>query len=156
KTVPTVFTTAADPVASGLVGSLNRPGGNATGVTIFGGELVAKKLELLRELLPNLVKIAVLANPHNPVFARSVVENTQAAARRLGIEAVAVNASTESEIDGAFAIATQQKAAAVMFEDAYFSSRRAQIAALGLRHSLLTCGQPGTVEAGVLIGYGPD
>jgi putative ABC transport system substrate-binding protein len=156
KTVPAVFTTAADPVASGLVGSLNRPGGNATGVTIFGGELVAKKLQLLHEFLPNARKIVVLANPRNPVFAKSVVQDAQSAANRLALEAIAVNASTESEIDAAFGFAAREKTSAVVFEDAYFSSKREQIAALGLRHSLPTFGQPDTVAAGVLIGYGPS
>jgi putative ABC transport system substrate-binding protein len=156
KAVPIVFTTAADPVASGLVGSLNRPGGNATGVTIFGGELVAKKLELLHELVPKATKVALLANPRNPVFAKRVIQDAQSAASRLGLDVVVVDASTESEIGTAFTLAAQQKAAAIVFEDAYFSSRREQIAALGLSHSLLTFGQPNTVHAGVLIGYGPN
>jgi putative ABC transport system substrate-binding protein len=86
KTIPIVFTTAADPVAAGLVASLSRPGGNATGVTIFGGELVAKKLELLHEIVPNATQVAVLANPSNPVFTNSVVQAAQSAARRLGLE----------------------------------------------------------------------
>jgi putative ABC transport system substrate-binding protein len=153
KTIPIVFTTAADPVATGLVASLSRPGGNATGVTIFGGELVAKKLELLHEVVPNATQVAVLANPSNPVFTNSVV---QAAQSRLGLETTVINATTDTELDMAFAAAAQQPAAAVLFEDAYFSSRREQIAALGLRHSLPTMGQPDTIAAGVLIGYGPS
>jgi putative ABC transport system substrate-binding protein len=154
KTIPIVFTTAAT-VATGLVASLSRPGGNATGVTIFGGELVAKKLELLHEVVPNATQVAVLANPSNPVFTNSVVQAAQSAARRLGLETV-INATTDTELDMAFAAAAQQRAAAVLFEDAYFSSRREQIAALGLRHSLPTMGQPDTIAAGVLIGYGPS
>jgi putative ABC transport system substrate-binding protein len=156
KTIPIVFTTAADPVATGLVASLSRPGGNATGVTIFGGELVAKKLELLHEVVPNATQVAVLANPSNPVFTNSVVQAAQSAARRLGLETTVINATTDTELDMAFAAAAQQRAAAVLFEDAYFSSRREQIAALGLRHSLPTMGQPDTIAAGVLIGYGPS
>jgi len=156
KTIPIVFTTAADPVATGLVASLSRPGGNATGVTIFGGELVAKKLELLHEVVPNATQVAVLANPSNPVFRNSVVQAAQSAARRLGLETTVINATTDTELDMAFAAAAQQRAAAVLFEDAYFSSRREQIAALGLRHSLPTMGQPDTIAAGVLIGYGPS
>jgi putative ABC transport system substrate-binding protein len=156
KTIPAVFTTAADPVASGLVASLNRPGGNATGVTLFGGELMAKKLELLHELVPNAAKVAVLANPSNPVFSKRVVQDAQSAASQLAFQVIVINTSTEPELDAAFAVAVQQKAAAVVFEDAYFSSRRAQIAALGLRHSLPTFGQPDTVTGGVLIGYGPS
>jgi putative ABC transport system substrate-binding protein len=156
KTIPIVFTTAADPVATGLVASLSRPGGNATGVTIFGGELVAKKLELLHEVVPNATQVAVLANPSNPVFTNSVVQAAQSAARRLGLETTVINATTDTELDMAFAAAAQQRAAAVLFEDAYFSSRRDQIAALGLRYSLPTMGQPDTIAAGVLIGYGPS
>ena len=156
KTIPIVFTTAADPVATGLVASLSRPGGNATGVTIFGGELVAKKLELLHEVVPNATQVAVLANPSNPVFTNSVVQAAQSAARRLGLETTVINATTDTELDMAFAAAAQQRAAAVLFEDAYFSSRREQIATQGLRHSLPTMGQPDTIAAGVLIGYGPS
>jgi putative tryptophan/tyrosine transport system substrate-binding protein len=156
KTIPIVFTTASDPVAAGLVASLSRPGGNATGVTIFGGELVAKKLELLHEVVPNATQVAVLANPGNPVFTNSVVQAAQSAARRLGLEMTVINATTDTELDMAFAAAAQQRASAVLFEDAYFSSRRKQIAALGLRHSLPTMGQPDTIAAGVLIGYGPS
>src|SRR5262245_33173677 len=152
KTIPIVFTTAADPVATGLVASLSRPGGNVTGVTIFGGELVAKKLELLHEVVPNATKVAVLLNPSNPVFTNSVVQAAQSAARRLGLETTVVNATTDTELDMAFAAAAQQRAAAVFFEDAYFSSRREKIAALGLRHSLATMGKPAHIAAGVLIG----
>jgi len=156
KTIPIVFTTAADPVATGLVASLSRPGGNATGVTIFGGELTAKKLELLHEVVPKATRVAVLANPSNPVFTNNVVRAAQSAARRLGLETTVVNATTDTELDLAFAAAAQQQAAAVLFEDAYFSSRRELIAALGLRYSLPTIGQPDTIAAGVLIGYGPS
>src|SRR5262245_41487052 len=91
KTIPIVFTTAADPVATGLVASLSRPGGNVTGVTIFGGELVAKKLELLHEVVPNATQVAVLLNPSNPVFTNSVVQAAQSAARRLGLETTVIN-----------------------------------------------------------------
>ena len=149
-----VFTTAADPVAAGLVATLSRPGGNATGVTIFGSELVAKQLELLREVLPNATRVAVLANPKNPVYSQEVLQSAQAAARPLGLDLIVVNATTEAEIETAFATAVQQRAAALFFEDAYFASRREQIAALGLRHALPTFGVPQTVVAGTLMGYG--
>jgi putative ABC transport system substrate-binding protein len=156
RTVPFVFTTAADPVVSGLVASLNRPGGNATGVTLFGGELVAKKLGLLHELVPKASKVAVLVNPGNPVLSKTVAEEAQSAASRLGWDIVVLNASSEPELGAAFAAASRQNAAGVVFEDAYFSSLREQIAALGLRYSLPIFGQSNTPAAGVLIGYGPS
>jgi len=156
RTVPFVFTTAADPVASGLVASLNRPGGNATGVTLFGGELVAKKLGLLHELVPKASKVAVLVNPGNPVLSKTVAEEAQSAASRLGWDIVVLNASSEPELAAAFAAASRQNAAGVVFEDAYFSSMRGQIAALGLQYSLPIFGQANTPAAGVLIGYGPS
>jgi putative ABC transport system substrate-binding protein len=156
RTVPFVFTTAADPVASGLVASLNRPGGNATGVTLFGGELVAKKLGLLHELVPKASKVAVLVNPGNPVLSKTVAEEAQSAASRLGWDIVVLNAASEPELAAAFAAASRQNAAGVVFEDAYFSSLREQIAVLGLRYSLPIFGQSNTPAAGILIGYGPS
>jgi putative ABC transport system substrate-binding protein len=130
RTVPFVFTTAADPVASGLVASLNRPGGNATGVTLFGGELVAKKLGLLHELVPKASKVAVLVNPGNPVLSKTVAEEAQSAASRLGWDIVVLNAASEPELAAAFAAASRQNAAIF--------------------------GQSNTPAAGILIGYGPS
>jgi putative ABC transport system substrate-binding protein len=155
RSIPIVFTTGADPVANGLVASLNRPGGNATGVTFIGGELVPKQLELLHEAVPNSTRIAVLVNPANPVTSQDVMQGAQAAARRRGLDLVVVNASTENGIETAFATAVQQRAAALLFDDAYFFSRREQIAALGLRHALPTIGgQREAVAAGTLMSYG--
>ena len=155
QTIPIVFTTGADPIANGLVASLNRPGGNATGVTFIGGELVPKQLELLHEVVPNSTRIAVLVNPANPVTSRDVMQGAQTASRRRGLDIIVVNASTENEIETAFATVVQQRAAALLFDDAYFFSRREQIAALGLRHALPTIGgQREAVAAGTLMSYG--
>ena len=156
KTIPIVFTSAVDPVATGLVASLNRPGGNATGVTFIGSELVGKQLELLRELVPSANRIVALANQRNPVMAEGVIRNARMAAQRLGLDIIVIHASSESEIDAAFASAVEQKASALFADDAYFTSRREQIAALGLRHRLPTFGVPQNVQAGMLLGYGAN
>ena len=156
KTIPIVFTSAVDPVATGLVASLNRPGGNATGVTFIGSELVGKQLELLRELVPSANRIVALANQRNPVMAEGVIRNARMAAQRLGLDIIVIHASSESEIDAGFASAVEQKASALFADDAYFTSRREQIAALGLRHRLPTFGVPQNVQAGMLLGYGAN
>jgi putative tryptophan/tyrosine transport system substrate-binding protein len=153
KSIPIVFTTASDPVAVGLVASLNRPGGNVTGVTSINSELGPKQLELLHELIPTANKIAVLVNPN---WQATSLENVQAAARRLGLETIVVNGGSESEIERAFTTAVQQGAAALhVGEDAFVVSRREQIAALALRHALPTMsGERDTVAAGQLVSCG--
>src|SRR5205807_9092761 len=132
--IPIVFTTNSDPVANGIVASLNRPGGNLTGVTGLGGELVPKRLEVLHQLLPSAGKLAVLVNPANPVTAQEARQDAPIAARRLGLEIIIVEGSNEAEIDKAFESAARQGAAGLLGDDAYFESRREQIAALSLRH----------------------
>ena len=158
RTIPIVFTTASDPVATGLVASLNRPGGNATGVTVMASELGPKRLELLHELLPTAKKIALLVNPKVPRILQDDVQGAQTAARRLGLEIIAVNGGSEDEIGRAFATAAQQRASALQVgDDAFFDSRRAQIAALGLRHALPTIALTRrAVEAGSLMSYGSN
>jgi putative ABC transport system substrate-binding protein len=154
RTIPIVFTTQTDPVAAGLVASLNRPGGNATGVTGLGAELLPKLLEIFHEMIPKATKFAVAVNPANPIMAQATTQGAQSAADRLGLEVIVLNASTENEIDRAFAIAIEQGAAGVLFGDAYFVNRREQVAALGLRYKLPIAG--GTrqgVEAGALMSY---
>jgi putative ABC transport system substrate-binding protein len=152
--IPIVFTSALDPVATGLVASLNRPGSNATGVTFVGSELVPKQLDLFHELVPSAIKIAALTNPSNPLMSQGVLENARAAAGRLGLDIVVVSATTETEIETAFAAAVQQGASALFADDAYFTSRREQLGALSLRHGLPTFGVPQNVRAGALMGYG--
>ena len=157
KTIPIVFTTNSDPVANRLVASLNRPGGNVTGVTGLGGELVPKRLEVLHQLLPSAGKFAVLVNPTNSVTAQETRRDAPLAARRLGLEIVLVEASNEAEIDKTFESAVHQGAAALLAVDAYFESRRDQIAALSLRHRLpAVLGSRESVAAGLLMFYGAD
>jgi putative ABC transport system substrate-binding protein len=156
KTIPIVFTSAVDPVAAGLVASLNRPGGNLTGVTNLNQELGPKRLELLHEVIPTAVKIALLVNPNNPVVSLGEIQGGQTAARRLGLEIIVVDGSNESEIEGAFMSAVQQGAAALdVGSDAFFNSQRAQIGTLALRHGLPTITSDiQAVAAGVLMSYG--
>ena len=158
KTIPIVFVTASDPVAAGFVPSLSRPEGNITGVTLIGAELVPKRLELLRELLPGATRIAVLVNPNNPRLTRDNIQQSEAAVRRLGLEMIVLKAGTESEIESAVVAAVQQQANALSIAtDAYLNSRSRQIASFALRHALPTTGESReTVAAGLLMSYGPS
>jgi putative ABC transport system substrate-binding protein len=114
QTIPIVFTTAGNPVQLGFVVSLNRPGGNTTGITTFGEELLPKRLELLRELLPMASKIALLLNPNSPATSQVEIERAQLAARRFGLEIMVAGAGTENEVEPALAAAVQQRAAAIL------------------------------------------
>jgi putative ABC transport system substrate-binding protein len=156
QTIPIVFTTGADPVATGLVASLSRPGGNATGFTVLSNELLPKKLDLLHEMIPTATKVALLVNPNNPVSSQADIQVMQPAARRLGLEIFVVNAGSESEIDLAFATAVQRRAAVLLEgSDAFVGSRPEQIAALGLRHALPTVSSfREAAAAGQLMSYG--
>ena len=158
QTIPIVFTTGTDPVAAGLVASLNRPGGNATGVTVVAGELGPKRLELLHEVVPGIKKIAVFVNPTNRLISEADIHSAQAAAPRLGLEVIVVNVGTEKEIQRAFATAVQQGAGAVhVGGDLVLRSSREQIAALALRHKLPTMSTwREAVRAGQLISYGAN
>jgi putative ABC transport system substrate-binding protein len=155
QSIPIVFTTASNPVDSGLVASLNHPRGNATGITVFAVELAPKKLELLRELIPAATKVALLMNPTN-FDMEPERQNLRAAAGPLGMELVVLNARSESEIEGAFATAAQQRAAALYVgTDAFLVSQRNHIASLGLRYALPTISPArGDVIAGELMSYG--
>jgi putative tryptophan/tyrosine transport system substrate-binding protein len=156
-TIPIVFESAADPIAAGLVASLNRPGGNVTGVSLMGSALEAKRLELLHELAPKASAIAALVNPNYPA-AKSQSEEFQAAAAHLGVKPIILTASTEDDIDLAFAILVQQGVGAlVVCQDPFFGSRRQQLLALAVRHALPAIYQfrEFPVEGG-LISYGTD
>jgi putative ABC transport system substrate-binding protein len=158
QTIPIVFTSGVDPVAAGLVASLSRPGGNATGITLVGGELGPKRVELLHEAVPAAKRIAIIVNQNNRVMTEDDILGAQMAAQRLGLEIITLNGGSEYEVEEAFAAAARQGVSAVIVgAEANLASRRKQIAALGLRHKLPTVSTGREqVEAGYLIGYGPD
>jgi putative ABC transport system substrate-binding protein len=153
--IPIVFVTGVDPVASGLVASLNRPGGNLTGTAAFSVELGPKRLELLRELVPNATRLALLINPTNPA-SDLVTKDLQAAATALGLEPRVLQASTEAEIETSLAaIAQQQAQALVIGADSFFNGRGEQLGALTLRHAIPAISQYiEFVVAGGLMAYG--
>jgi putative tryptophan/tyrosine transport system substrate-binding protein len=135
-TIPVVFVTGFDPVAAGFVASLNRPGGNLTGVSFLVVFTVAKRLELLSELVPTAGMIGMVVNPNNP-NAESTTRDAQAAAEKLGKKLVVVRAGTERDLDTSFTTFIQEKVEAVLVEsDPFFLARREQIVALAARHSL--------------------
>jgi putative tryptophan/tyrosine transport system substrate-binding protein len=156
-TTPIVFANGGDPVKLGLVRSLNRPGGNATGVTYFLSELGPKRLELLRELVPTATVIALLINPTNPV-TESDTKDLQTVAGAIGQQVRILNASSESDLDAAFATLVEQRAGALLVNnDAFFSSRHKQIVALAARYALPAIYYlRDFVVAGGLASYGPS
>jgi putative ABC transport system substrate-binding protein len=134
--IPIVFTIGGDPVQVGLVASLNRPGGNVTGMSLFFGELGAKRLELLHDLVPTATVTAVLVNPNNP-NAETRSRDVQAAARAIRQQVHILNASSEHDIDAAFATVLQQHAGALLIgDDPFFQIRRDQLVALAARHAV--------------------
>ena len=136
STIPIVFTSGDDPVTAGLVPSLNRPGGNITGIYLFLNELSAKKLGLLRDLLPQIRVVVVLLNS-TAKNADGQVNDLHAAANKLGLQIQIVNASTEREIDAAFTTISQQKAGSlIVAADPFFLSQREQIVALSARYAI--------------------
>ena len=154
STIPIVFL-VADPVASGLVTNLARPGGNLTGVDMFTAELMAKRLELLAELVPQASAIAVLVNPNNSI-AENFIRNAQEAAVAKGVQLPILKAGTESEIDAAFATLVQLHAGAlIVAADPFFDGRREQLVALAARHAVpVIYALREFVVAGGLISYG--
>jgi putative tryptophan/tyrosine transport system substrate-binding protein len=157
STIPIVFVSAADPVKTGLVASLNRPGGNVTGVSLIASALDEKKLGLLHELMPKSSVIGGLVNPNYP-GAKTQADDIQEAARHLGISAIALTAGTDDEIDAAFAAATRQGAGAMLVSsDPFFNSRSGRFVAAAARHSIpVIYPQREYVGGGGLISYGPD
>jgi putative ABC transport system substrate-binding protein len=155
--IPIIFETGSDPIRLGLIPSLNRPGGNVTGVTNLNFEIAPKRLQLLHELVPSISVMALLTNPANPALAETATKEVQAAARTLGLELHVLNASSEHDIDGAFARLVQIRAGGLVIgPDTFFNSRVEQLAALALQHSV-----PAIYEwrefaaAGGLVSYGP-
>jgi putative ABC transport system substrate-binding protein len=154
-TIPIVFSTAGDPVALGLVASLNRPGANITGIANLAGELAPKRLQLLRELLPHALLIGVLADPANPVN-QSVMADLQAAARTLGLQLFVVDGRTDSDLETAFASFSRQHVDAVLVSvGTLYLRRMEQLAALAARHALPAIfPNRGFALAGGLMSYG--
>lgn len=157
-TIPIVFGVSEDPVKFGLVASLARPGGNATGINYFATELVAKRLGLLRELLPRATRIAVLVNPANVTSAQTTLREVEAAARAMAMQIRTFNASDGGEIDSAFAAIGRWRPDAVFVApDSYYSTRREQLAGLAARSAVPAIySVRDYVEAGGLMSYGPD
>jgi putative tryptophan/tyrosine transport system substrate-binding protein len=157
-TIPVVFEMASDPVKLGLVASLNRPGGNLTGVTNLGVEVGPKRSELLREILPTAITFALLINQSNPTLAEPTTRDVRAAARALGVQLHVVSATTENEIDDAFAnLAERRVDGLVIGSDPFFSSRSQRLASLALRYALPAIYQwREFAVAGGLMSYGAD
>src|SRR5438105_11118174 len=157
STIPIVFRGGADPVATGLVASLARPGGNLTGVSLLADELTAKRLELLSELVPRAGVIALLMNPNNATAER-VIRDVQEAARTKGLQLHVLKASSESEIDTAFASLVQLHVdALVVAGDPFLTGRREQVVALASRHAVPSIEARREFAAfGGLISYGPS
>jgi putative ABC transport system substrate-binding protein len=156
STIPIIFWIGSDPIELGLVVSLNRPEGNLTGVTTLNHGLVAKRVQLLHEVVPGTNSIAVLINPTSPTLTKISIEDAQAAARSLGLELHMLNASTERDFDLVFANLIQLRAAGLVIgTDTFFSSRLEQLAALSVRHAVPTIYHfREFAAAGGLIAYG--
>lgn len=155
-TIPIVFQVGIDPVAAGLVTSLARPGGNVTGITNINTELVSKKLELLRELVPKATVVALLVNPTSPEIAESVSKDLQRTAGNLGLQLHILQATSERDFDSVFATLAQlQVGALVIAPDAFFISRSEQLGALTARHAIPAITQfREFAAAGGLMSYG--
>jgi ABC-type uncharacterized transport system substrate-binding protein len=155
--IPVVFAVGEDPVRLGLVASLARPGGNATGINYFIYELVAKRLALLRELVPAAARVAVLANPANAAHAAALRE-VEAGGRAMGLQIQIVNASTSREIDAAFAAVVRERVDGLfVFPDPFFVTRRVQLVHWASRQAVpATYAQRDFAEAGGLLSYGTN
>jgi putative tryptophan/tyrosine transport system substrate-binding protein len=158
STIPIVFSVGDDPVKLGLVASINRPEGNATGINFFTGELVAKRLALLRELVPGATRVAAFINPADASRAEVLRGDVEAAARTIGVQLQILNPSTNREIDAAFAAAVRERADALFVgPDAFYNSRRVQLANMASRYMMPTAfAVREYVDAGGLMSYGTN
>ncbi len=157
-TIPIVFTVSDDPVRLGLVASIARPGGNLTGINFVSTELVAKRLELLRELVPAAARVAVLVNPANAAATESTLRDVLPAARAIGLQIQVLNADTSGEVDAAFATIVRERPDALFVAiSPFFTGRRVQLVQLAARHAV-----PATYigrqfpEVGGLTSYGAN
>jgi putative ABC transport system substrate-binding protein len=157
-TTPIVFSVNQDPVAFGLVASLARPGGNATGINFFQAELTAQRLELLHELVPAASRMAVLVNPANATTAETTARDAEAAVRALGLQIQVFRASSGREIDAAFATLVRERSDTLFVSaDGLFADRRVQLTQLAARHAIpATYGNREIAEAGGLMSYGSN
>ena len=142
----------------GLVASLARPGSNLTGINFFNNELTTKRLELLRELLPGVARVAVLVNPANATNTETTLRDVEPAARTMGLQIQVVNASTDREIDAAFAAFVRERPNSLFVgQDIFFNTRRVQLANMAARHAVpITSGSRDLTEVGGLMSYGSN
>ena len=155
--IPIVFVTNEDPVRAGLVASLARPGGNLTGINVISGELTAKRLELLREVVPSVARVAVLVDPAGRT-TETTLRDVEPAARGMGVQINVLNASTSREIDAAFATFVDRRPDALFVAaELFFTSRRVQLATSAARHGIpMTCATREITEVGGLMSYGSN
>ena len=157
RTIPIVMSLVNDPVGSGLVASLARPGGNVTGLTIMAPDLLGKRLQLLKEVVPKVSRVALLRNPDNPADT-AMLREAEAAARALGVRFQILETRNPQEIEGAFAAMIRERAGAFLgLSDAIFFTQRRQIAELAAKGRLPSIGQSSAFpDAGWLMAYGPN
>ena len=157
-TIPIVFVAGEDPARLGLVATLARPGGNLTGINFFSSELTAKRLELLRELVPGVARVAVLVNPANARNTETTLRDVEPAARAIGLQIQVPDASTSREIDAAFATFVRERPDALFVsQDVFFVSRRVQLANMAARYAVpMTSGSRDIAEVGGLMSYGSN
>ena len=157
STIPVVFAVSEDPVRLGLVSSLARPGGNLTGINFLNVELLPKRLELLRQLIPGVARVAVLVNPADARNTETTLRELEAAARAMGLQIQVVRASTSSEIETAFATIVHERSDALFVAGDAFLNRRLQLALLAARHGIpASYGSRDYPEYGGLISYGTN
>jgi putative tryptophan/tyrosine transport system substrate-binding protein len=158
QTIPIVFSIGSDPVALGLVTSLNRPTGNLTGVATLSGDIATKRLALLHELVPAIASIAILVNPANPSYVQAETKDLQSAAHVLGVRVLTLNGGTESDVAGAFATLVEQQVSALLISaDTFFAAVRQQIVSLAARYAIPTMyASRADVAAGGLLSYGTN
>ena len=157
-TIPIVFILTEDPVHLGLVASVPKPGGSATGINVVSGELTAKRLELLHELVPTAARVSVLVNPADPTATETTLRDLEPAARAIGLKIQVLKITTSQEIHAAFAAMVGERSEALFLgSDPFFTSRRVQLATLSARHGIPLASQAREIaEAGGLVSYGAN